>query len=266
MILQALQSCPRWSQSQNQHLLSSWGHSHQTLLPLLDLYLGTDTDSSHPNSCTDPLSLWFSASDTFMQTAGGVPTPATIFPLLQEDHVNNCLSLGVPPPNMDTRTPCQVEVTPHKSEGIEPFTLANSLPGQVEVSSSCPINSPLGQVGVTPCKSEGIEPFTTVNSPPCQVGVTPRNPGGIEPSTLVNSPPGQVGAAPSHPINTPLGYREVAAPVLSHVPVSVSSSVAPVSSLALPTPVLVPITDPPLPVTHRLCPLSSDLPSTALNI
>jgi len=35
--------------------------------------------------------------DKFSPTAGGVPTPATIFPLLWEDHVNNHLSLGVPP-------------------------------------------------------------------------------------------------------------------------------------------------------------------------
>src|SRR5882724_2515107 len=67
------------------------------------------------------------------------------------------------------QTPCQVEVTPCKSEGIEPFTLVNSPQGQVEVSSSHLINLPLGQVRVTPCKSEGIEPFTLVNSPPGQV-------------------------------------------------------------------------------------------------
>src|SRR5882724_4139601 len=108
----------------------------------------------------DPLSPWFPALDKFSLTMGGAPTPATIFPLLGEDHVNNHISLGVLPPNMDTRTLCQVEVTPCKSEGIEPFTLVNSLPGQVEVSSSRPINSLLGQVGVTPHKSEGIEPFT----------------------------------------------------------------------------------------------------------
>src|SRR5882724_5995139 len=165
----------------------------------------------------DPLSPWFSASDKFSPTAGGAPTPATIFPLLGEDHVNNHVSLGVPPPNMDTRTPCQVEVTPRKSEGIEPSTLVNSPPGQVEVSSSRLINSPSGQVGVTPHKSEGIEPFTTVNSPPCQVGVTPHNPGGIKPSTLVNSPPGQVRAAPSHPINTPSVPRKVMSSVSSWV-------------------------------------------------
>ena len=81
----------------------------------------------------DLLLPWFSASDKFSPIAGGVPTPATIFPLLQEDHVNNHISLGVPPPNTDMRTPCQVEVTPRKSDGIEPFTLVNSPPGQVEV-------------------------------------------------------------------------------------------------------------------------------------
>src|SRR5882724_8690822 len=45
----------------------------------------------------DPLLPWFSASDKFSPIAGGVPTPATIFPLLWEDHVNNHVSLGVPP-------------------------------------------------------------------------------------------------------------------------------------------------------------------------
>src|SRR5882724_3990990 len=45
----------------------------------------------------DPLLPWFSMSDKFLLIAGGVPTPATIFPLLWEDHVNNHLSLGVPP-------------------------------------------------------------------------------------------------------------------------------------------------------------------------
>jgi len=60
----------------------------------------------------DLLSPWFSASDKFSLITGGVPTPATIFPLLWEDHVNNHLSLGVPPLNMDMQTPCQVEVTP----------------------------------------------------------------------------------------------------------------------------------------------------------
>jgi len=76
-----------------------WGHSRQTLRPLLDLYLGTDPDSSHLKlmHSWDPLSPWFSASDKVSPTAGGVSTPATIFPLLREDHVNNHLSLGVPP-------------------------------------------------------------------------------------------------------------------------------------------------------------------------
>src|SRR5882724_11982638 len=183
----------------------------------------------------DPLSPWFSASDKFSPTAGGVPTPATIFPLLQEDHVNNHLSLGVPPPNTDTRTLCQVEVIPCKSEGIEPFNLVNSPPGQVEDASSHPINSPSGpvedasshmvnfppcQVGVYTRKSEGIEPFTlvnsppgqvedasshTVNSPPYQVGVYPRKSEGIEPFNLVNSLPGQVEDADvsSHMVNSP---------------------------------------------------------------
>src|SRR5882724_3310633 len=166
----------------------------------------------------DPLSPWFSVSDKFSLTVGGVPTPGTIFPSLREDHVNNHVSLGVPPPNTDTRTPCHVEVTPRKSEGIEPFTLVNSPPGQVEDASSHMVNSPPCQVGVYPRESEGIEPFTllnslpghvevpsshpintpsgqvedpsshTVNSLPCQVRVYPRKSEGIEPFTLVNSP------------------------------------------------------------------------------
>src|SRR5882724_11623657 len=64
-----------------------------------------------------------------------------ILPLLREDHVNNHISLGVPPPNTDMQTPCQVEVTPCKSEGIEPFTLVNSLPGQVRAMPLQPINT-----------------------------------------------------------------------------------------------------------------------------
>jgi len=123
---------------------------------------------------------------------GWGPDPSYDPSLAEGDHVNNHISLGVPPPNTDTQTLCQVKVTPHKSEGIEPFTLVNSLPGQVEVSSSHQINLPSGQVRVIPHKSEGIEPFTMVNSPLCQVGVTPRSPGSIEPSALVNSLPGQV--------------------------------------------------------------------------
>jgi len=121
-----------------------------------------------------------------------------IFPLMQEDHVNNHLSLGVPPLNTDMRTPCQVKVTPRKSEGLEPFSMVNSPPCQVEVLSLHPINTPSGQVGVNPCKSEGIKLFTLVNSLPGQVeamsshpinttlgqvGVTPCNPEGIEPLT-----------------------------------------------------------------------------------
>src|SRR5882724_11749106 len=50
----------------------------------------------------DLLSPWFSTLEKFSPIVGGVPTPATIFPLLREGHVNNHLSLGVPPPNTDT--------------------------------------------------------------------------------------------------------------------------------------------------------------------
>src|SRR5882724_5890001 len=122
---------------------------------------------------------------------------------------------------MDTRTPCQVKVTPCKSEGIEPFTLVNSPPGQVEVSSLHPINTPSGQV-----EDASLH---MVNSLPCQVGVTPHKSEGIEPFTLVNSLPGQVKVLSSHPINTLSGPHEVASSVLSRVPISGFPSVSPVS-------------------------------------
>src|SRR5882724_10657630 len=200
----------------------------------------------------DPLSPWFSTSDKLSPTAGGDPTPATIFPLLGEDLVNNHISLGVPPLNTDMQTPCQVEVIPRKSEGIEPFTLVNSLPGQVEVLSSHLINTPSGQV-----EDPSLH---MVNSPPCQVRVTPRNPGGIEPSTLVNSPPGQVGAAPSQLINTQSVPHKVTSSVSSWVPFSTSHIVAPVSLLLSSTSVLVPITDIAPPVTS---PMSCTVPASA---
>src|SRR5882724_7426220 len=229
-------------------------------------------------------------SDKFSLIVGGVPTPATILPLLGEDHVNNHLSLGVPPPNMDTRTLCQVEVIPCKSEGIEPFNLVNSPPGQVEDADASlhTVNSPPCQVGVYPCKSEGIEPFNlvnsppgqvkdadasshTVNSPPCQVGVYPCKSEGIEPFNLVNSPPGQVedvdasshtvnsplcqvGALPSHPINSPSGSLGVSSPMSCTVPASVSDRV---------TPVLSP--SPPASVTSPPCFVSSGTASVPLN-
>ena len=103
---------------------------------------------------------------------------------------------------------------------------------------SHPINTLLGQVGVTPHESEGIEPFTMVNSLLCQVGVTPRNPEGIEPFTLVNSLPGQVRAVALHPINTLLGPHEVSSLVSSQVPASILDSVTTVTPPSIP--VLVP--------------------------
>src|SRR5882672_9347195 len=47
VLLQDPHSRPRWSRVPKRRLLSSWGHSRQTLCPLLDPYLGTDTDSPH---------------------------------------------------------------------------------------------------------------------------------------------------------------------------------------------------------------------------
>src|SRR5467141_573843 len=46
----------------------------------------------------DPLSSWFSALDMFEPMAGGVISPATVLPLLGEDHVNNHLLIGEQPP------------------------------------------------------------------------------------------------------------------------------------------------------------------------
>src|SRR5882672_2321416 len=42
--------------------------------------------------------------------------------------------------------PCQVGVTPHKSEGIEPFNMVNTPPYQVEALPLHPINTPLGHL------------------------------------------------------------------------------------------------------------------------
>src|SRR5882672_8727647 len=47
VLLQDLHSQPRWLRVPKRCLLSSWGHSRQTLHPLLDPYLGTNTDSPH---------------------------------------------------------------------------------------------------------------------------------------------------------------------------------------------------------------------------
>src|SRR5882724_5060045 len=167
----------------------------------------------------DPLLPWFSMSEKSSPFGGGVPTPATIFPSFREDHVNNHISLGVPPLNTDPRTLCQVEVTPHKSEGIEPFTLVNSPPGQVEVSSSHPINTLSGQVGVTPCKSEGIEPFTLVNSLPGQVEVYPctrstlhRVKSGSPPANQKVSSPSPQSTLRHVKLGSPLAIQEVSSP------------------------------------------------------
>src|SRR5882672_7295502 len=116
----------------------------------------------------DPSSSWFSALDTFEPLAGGVISPATVFPLSRGDHVNNHLFIGDHPPTTVNTPLCQVEAIPRKSEGIEPFST---------------VNTPLCQVGVTPHKSEGIEPFSTVNTPPCQVEVTLANQKVSSPST-----------------------------------------------------------------------------------
>src|SRR5882672_7739782 len=140
----------------------------------------------------DPLSSWFSTSDTFKLMAGGVISPAMVLPLSQDDHVNNHLLIGDQPLTTVNTPPCQVKVTPRKSEGIEPFNMVNTPPCQVEV---------------TPRKSEGIEPFNMVNTPPCQVE-----------------------ALPSHPINTPSGHLEDASSPLVPASVLIASRVPLVKS------------------------------------
>src|SRR5467141_855003 len=137
--------------------------------------------------------------------AGGVISPAMVFPLSWDDHVNNHLFIGDQPPTTVNTLLCQVKAIPCKSEGIEPFST---------------VNTPLCQVGAIPCKSESIEPFNMVNTPPCQVEVLP-----------------------SHPINTPSGHLEAASsplvpaciPIVSCVPcVKSPSSSQPVTDLIAP--------------------------------
>src|SRR5882672_573995 len=171
---------------------------------------------------------------------GGVISPATVFPLSQDDHVNNHLFIGDQPPTTVNTPLCQVEAIPRKSEGIEPFTTVNTPLCQVEaiprksegIEPFTMVNTLPCQVGVTPCKSEGIEPFTIVNTPPCQVEAIPRKSEGIEPFNMVNTPPCQVEASPSHPINTPSGHLKDASsplvpssgPMASRVPLVNSPS------------------------------------------
>src|SRR5882724_11816991 len=58
--------------------------------------------------------------DMFVLTMGRVTTPAMVFLLMWEDHVDNHVSLGVPPPNMDVQTPYQVKVTPANQKESSP--------------------------------------------------------------------------------------------------------------------------------------------------
>src|SRR5882724_8172208 len=79
----------------------------------------------------DPLSPWFSALDKFSPIVGGVPTPATIFPLLWEDHVNNHISLGVPPPEHKYANPVSSRGPPSQ---IRRYRALH--PGQLSARSS----------------------------------------------------------------------------------------------------------------------------------
>jgi len=67
----------------------------------------------------DPLLPWFSMSDKFSPSAVGSP-PRYDLSLVEGRSCYNHISLGVPPLNTDMQTPCQVEVTPRKSEGMSP--------------------------------------------------------------------------------------------------------------------------------------------------
>ena len=206
--------------------------------------------------------------------------------MLGEGHVNNHVSLGVPPPNTDMQTPgqvevlsscpintpsgqvedasshmvnsppCQVGVTPHNPGGIKPFTLVNSLPGQVKVSSLHLINTPLGQ-------GEDLSSHT-VNSPLCQVGVTPRKQEGIKPFTTVNSLPCQVRAMSLHLINTLSGTLGVTSSISSQVPTLTLPCVTPVSPLSMSAPVLDLISYGSPHVASPQCPLSLDTASAPL--
>src|SRR5882724_10818540 len=93
--------------------------------------------------------------------------------------------------------PCPVEVIPCKSEGIEPFTLVNSLPGQVEDVS-----------------------LHMVNSPPCQVGALPSHP--------INSPSGSLGVSSPVSCTVPASVSDHVTPVPSlSPPVPVPNPIAP---------------------------------------
>jgi len=132
---------------------------------------------------------------------------------------------------------CQVRVTPHKLEGIEPFTLVNSPPGQVGAVSLHLINTLSGHIRVTPC-----------NSPP----------------TLVNSPPGQIRAVSLHLINS-LPYQvRVASSISSLVLSSTLPCVTPVLPLSISAPVPDLFTYGSLPVMSPLCSLSPDTSSALL--
>src|SRR5467141_2457490 len=213
-----------------------------------------------------PSSSWFSASDTFELMVGWVISPATVLPLLREDHINNHLFIGDQPPTTVNTLLCQVKAIPRKSEGIEPFTMVNTPLCQVEaiprksegIEPFTTVNTPPCQVGVTPRKSEGIEPFTTVNTPPCQVGAIPCKSEGIEPFNMVNTPPCSVEVSTSHPINTPSGPLEDASSSLALTSVPITSRVPPVTSPSSPWPVTDPIAPVESSVTPSLCHASPD--------
>jgi len=181
---------------------------------------------------------------------------------------------------------------PHKSEGIEPFTLVNSPPGQVEAVALHPINSLSGQVRVTPLKIRryrALHPgqLSARSSWGCsltpnqlsirsswghpsqsrryqvlhhgqlstiQVRVTPCSSEGIKPFTAGQPSASQVRATSSHLINTPSGPLEVT----SSFSFSSSHLCMPRVPFVLPPSMSAPVTAPTIiwiiPVTSPPCP------------
>jgi len=138
---------------------------------------------------------------------------------------------GSPPEHGYANPGVQVEVLHCKSEGIEPFTLVNSPPGQVEDASSHTINSPSGQVEDASSHNGHL---STVSSRGLSSQIRryrALQPGQLSPgqvedvsSYMVNSLPCQVGAMSSCPINSLSGLPRGLVPNVLYVQPSVLES------------------------------------------
>jgi len=113
---------------------------------------------------------------------------------------------GIKPSATVTRTPCPVEVSPHKSEGIEPFSMNNRPP--------C-------KIGATPLIAGGIEPSATVSKSGSALANSK-----YQAFTTIDPLLCQGEAVPPHAINTQSGCHEgvpstsvlVADPISTPVP------------------------------------------------